>query len=64
MIFGFDKHKIGKICKNLFDMARIDYLKRTIALPPDLKMEVEMFYYVERDVTLENTMIVMDLKRF
>jgi tRNA:m4X modification enzyme len=61
-IFGHERHKIGKICKNLFDYARIQYLKN-IELPEYYTLKAKIFYYVDREITLENTMIYASLEK-
>ena len=61
-VFGFNKHKLGRICKNLIDFARLQYLK-DIKMPNKLKLEAKIFYYIESDVTLENSMIYAYLEK-
>lgn len=63
LVHGISKQKLGRICKNLFDFARLRYLTESIHLPSNYKMRAELFYYVEKDVTLENTMIYAHLEK-
>lgn len=62
-IFGFNRQKIGRIAKNLFDYARIQYLQDNIKLPENHILKTKLFYYVEPDVTLENSMIYARLEQ-
>ncbi len=62
-VHGHNRYKLGKICKNLFDMARIDYIKNNIKLPVKYCMKTKLFNYIETDVTLENTMIYVKLEK-
>lgn len=57
MIFGHNRQKVGRICKNLFDYARVQYLSNCIKLPQNYYLKTKQFYYVEQEVTLENSMI-------
>ena len=61
-VHGHNRQKLGKICKNLLDFARIDYIKNEIQLPPNYQMNTKLFNYIESDVTLENTMIYVNLE--
>lgn len=63
IIHGMSKQKIGRICKNLFDYARVHYLKNSIKLPSEYRLNVKMFYYIEKDVTPENTLIYACLEK-
>lgn len=62
-IFGFNRQRIGRICKNLIDFARIDYLKNSIKLPQGYLLKTKLIYYIETDVTLENSMIHVTVEK-
>jgi len=49
--------------QELIDYARLKYLQESIKLPANYKMNAQLFYYVEKDVTLENTMIYANLNK-
>ncbi len=57
---GVSKQRLGRICKNLFDFARLKYIKE-IKVGDRHRLDAKLFYYIEPDVTLENTMIKIDL---
>jgi hypothetical protein len=61
--FGQSKQRLGKICKNLFDTARLNYLKDNIILPDNYRLNARLVCYTESKVTLENTMIVASIDR-
>ena len=61
-MFGHNRQKLGKICKNLFDFARMDYMKNNIKVPSNVFLNTKLFNYIESDVTLENTMIYVSLE--
>ena len=63
LVFGYNRQKLGRICKNLFDYARLDYLKTGIKLKDDYVLNAKYFYYIEPSVTLENAMIYVSLDK-
>ena len=62
-VFGHSKQRLGKICKNLFDKARLNYLQENIVAPKQYRLNARLVCYVEPQVTLENTMIVASFDR-
>lgn len=60
-VFGQQRQKVGRICKNLIDWARIQYLKN-ICLPTGYFLRIKHCYYVKSEVTLENTIIMASLE--
>ena len=62
-MFGITTKKIGRICKNLMDYARLHYLADSIKVNENYKLESKLFYYINEEVTLENSMIFVELKK-
>ena len=55
-----DKEKIGYMCKNLIDMARSSYLANNdddVGNNNEIKFSTKLFYYCDKNVTLENRML-------
>lgn len=47
---------VGLKCKRLLDMARVEYLREN-------GLRAELLYYVERDVSLENVLLLATANR-
>lgn len=62
-VFGHKRSKIGRICKNLLDRARIEYIKNEIKIPEQYGIKTRLFYYVEPETTLENSMLYVLLEK-
>ena len=57
------KEKIGYMCKNLIDMARVDYLLSKNSLDDNkIKLNAKLFYYCNQNVTLENRRLIVTPK--
>ena len=52
------KEKIGRICKNLIDLARIKYVESLMANEEPL-YNAQLFFYCNEGVTLENRMLLI-----
>lgn len=62
-IFGHSRQKIGRICKNLLDRARTEYIKNEIKIPNQYDIKTRLFYYVDKETTLENSMLYVFLEK-
>ena len=47
ILFGHEKPKLGRICKNLFDYARMQYIISNISLPSGYYLKPKLFYDIE-----------------
>ncbi len=52
------KENIGYMCKNLIDMARMNYLFEKNNFN-EIKLDAKLFYYCDQNITLENRMLLV-----